>query len=53
MTAAIATTAKAISFGAEAVVDFFMISKFGAAAGVVATMAFFGFGLPAFFSLFA
>jgi hypothetical protein len=53
MTAAIATTAKAIAFGAEAVVDFFMISKFAAPVFVVGVMAFFGFGLPAIFSLFA
>jgi hypothetical protein len=53
MTAAIATTAKAISFGAEAVVDFFVISKFAPAVFVVGVMAFFGFGLPALVSLFA
>lgn len=48
MTAAIATTAKAIAYGAEAIVDFFMISKFGAAAGVVVTMAI--FASPVFIS---
>lgn len=53
MTAAIATTAKAIAFAAEAVVDFFKISNFAAPVFVVGVMAFFGFGLPAFFSLFA
>jgi hypothetical protein len=53
MAKAIASTGTAIAYAAEAVVDFFMISKFGAAVGVVATMAFLGFGLPAFFSLFA
>lgn len=41
MTAAIKTTAKAIAFGAEAVVDFFMISKFAAPVFVVGVMAVF------------
>ena len=53
MTKAIVSTGTAIKFAADEIVTFFMISKFGAPAGVVATMAFFGFGLPAFFSLFA
>lgn len=52
MTVAIKTTAKAIAFAAEAVVDFFMISKFAAPVFVVGVMAFFGFGLPAIVSLF-
>ena len=53
MTKAIASTGTAIKFAAGEIADFFMVTKFGAAAGVVATMAFLGFGLPAFFSLFA
>jgi hypothetical protein len=52
MTAAIATTAKAITFVAEEIADFFVISKFAPAVFVVGVMAFFGFGLPAIVSLF-
>lgn len=36
----------------EEVVDFFMVSKFGPAVGVVSVMALFGFGGPALASLF-
>lgn len=48
MTKAIAFIGTAIAYAAEAVVDFFMISKFGAAAGVVVTMAI--FASPVFIS---
>jgi hypothetical protein len=43
---------KAISTAAEAVLDFFMISKFGPAIFVVGVMALLGFGGPALASLF-
>lgn len=38
---------KAIANTAEAIADFFIISKFAPAVFVIGTMAFFGFALPA------
>jgi hypothetical protein len=43
---------KAISAATEAVIDFFIISKFAPAVFVVGVMALFGFGGPALVSLF-
>lgn len=53
MTKAIASTGTAIAYAAEAVADFFVISKFAPAVFVAGVMAFFGFALPAIVSLFA